>query len=251
MMGPVATPDPTVLLHGFAGTGAMWDAVRAALGPQATPQTPDLPGHGTRAEVRPVTFEACVATVLAHAPPRFVLGGYSLGGRVALHVALAAPDRVSGLVLVATTAGLPEAAARADRRAADHALADAIRRDGLEAFADRWTAQPLFAHDPPEALAAQRADIARQRPSGLAAALRGVGTGEMDSLWDRLPELAMPVIVVVGQRDAKFRKLGEQLAHAIPEARLVVVPGAGHGLPREAPVAVADAVRVVADRRSR
>ncbi len=233
----VATPDPIVLLHGFAGTGAGWDPVRARLDREAI--TPDLPGHGSAAGVRPVSFDACVATVLASAPARFALGGYSLGGRVALHVALAAPECVSRLVLVATTAGLDDPADRAARDQADRALADAIEADGLDAFAERWTAQPLFADDPPGAIAAQRADIARQTPAGLAAALRGIGTGAMASLWPRLAELTMPVQVVVGERDAKFRALGERLAAALPDATVIVVPGAGHGLPREAPAALA------------
>lgn len=242
MMGAVATPDPVVLLHGFAGTGATWDPVRACLGPATALQTPDLPGHGMLAGVRPVSFDACVDTVLACAPPRFVLGGYSLGGRVALHVALAARDRVSALVVVSTTAGIADDAERADRRTADGRLADAIQRDGLAAFSECWTAQPLFADDPPDAVTAQRAEIARQTPDGLAAALRGIGTGAMAPLWDRLPELMMPVQVVAGERDAKFRALGERLVGALPDARLVVVPGAGHGLPREAPAAVALAI---------
>ena len=243
MMGAVATPDPVVLLHGFAGTGATWDPVRRRLGPATALQTPDLPGHGTVAGVRPVSFDACVDTVLACAPPRFVLGGYSLGGRVALHVALAAAGRVSALVLVSTTAGIADDAERADRRTADGLLADAIQRDGLAAFSERWTAQPLFADDPPDAVTAQRTEIARQTPDGLAAALRGIGTGAMAPLWERLPELTMPVQVVAGERDAKFTELGDRLVAALSDARLVVVPGAGHGLPREAPGAVA---RVIA-----
>ncbi len=242
MMSAVATPDPVVLLHGFAGTGATWDPVRTRLEPAAVLQTPDLPGHGTLAGVRPVSFDACVDTVLACAPPRFVLGGYSLGGRVALHVALAAAERVRALVLVCTTAGIADDAERADRRTADGRLADAIQRDGLAAFARCWTTQPLFKHDPPHAVAAQRAEIARQTADGLAAALRGIGTGAMAPLWDRLPELTMPVQVVVGARDAKFRALGERLVTALPDAGLIVVPGAGHGLPREAPAAVARAI---------
>jgi 2-succinyl-6-hydroxy-2,4-cyclohexadiene-1-carboxylate synthase len=242
MMWPVATPDPIVLLHGFAGTGATWDGVRAALGPGAPIQTPDLRGHGAASAVRPVSFAGCVADVLAAAPPRFVLGGYSQGGRVALHVALAAPERVSSLVLVSTTAGLDDEAARAARRRADTALALRLQRDGLAPFVVEWTTQPLFAGDPPEAVAAQRADIARCTPDGLAAALRGIGTGEMEPLWDRLAGLTMPVQVLVGARDRKYVRLAERLTALLPDAALTVVPDAGHGLPREAPDAVARAI---------
>ncbi|MCW3014791.1 MAG: alpha/beta fold hydrolase [Solirubrobacterales bacterium] len=244
-MCPVATPDhpdPIVLLHGFAGTGALWDGVREALDPGRTVHTPDLRGHGTRSAVRPAGFAGCTADVLAGAPERFVLGGYSLGGRVALQVALGAPERISALVLVATTAGIRDDAERAARRDADAALALDLQRDGLAAFAVRWTTQPLFAQDPPQARAAQRADIARCTTDGLAAALRGLGTGEMPPLWDRLGELTMPVRIVVGERDAKFRTLGERLAAALPDATLIIVPGAGHGLPRETPAAVAAAL---------
>lgn len=242
MMRAVATPsapDPLVLLHGFAGTGAMWDGVRAALPPGSDVHTPDLRGHGSRSDARPVSFAGCTRDVLAAAPPRFVLGGYSLGGRVALHLALAAPERVAALVLLATTAGIDAEDERAARRRADGELALGLQRDGLAPFAVRWTTQPLFASDPPSAQAAQRADIARSTPEGLAAALRGIGTGEMRPLWDRLGELTMPAHVVVGERDAKFRALGERLAAALPDATLTSIPGAGHGLPREAPAAVA------------
>ena len=60
----------------------------------------------------------------------------------------------------------------------------------------------------------------------------------MAPLWERLGELTMPATVLVGERDAKFVALGERLAGALPGAELVVVPGAGHGLPREAPEAI-------------
>ena len=227
---------PVVALHGFAGTGAMWRAVDPEL------LAPDLPGHGAASAVRPVTFDACVEHVLAAAPERFALAGYSQGGRVALHVALAAPERVERLVLVATTAGIEDDAERAARRAADEALAAAIERDGLEAFADRWVSQPLFAGDPPEARALQREDVLRNAPAGLAAALRGIGAGAMAPLWGRLGELALPATVVVGERDAKYRAIGARLADAL-SGELVTVPGAGHGLPREAPRAVAATLR--------
>jgi 2-succinyl-6-hydroxy-2,4-cyclohexadiene-1-carboxylate synthase len=94
-------PERVVLLHGFGGTRHAWDGVAARLRPERyLPLALDLPGHGTMAGERPITFAGCVAHVLARAPARFALCGYSLGGRVALHVALAAPRRVTRLVLV-------------------------------------------------------------------------------------------------------------------------------------------------------
>jgi len=235
--------ETLVLLHGFAGTGAAWGAVEAAMQPETyRPWAPDLPGHGTAGDARPCDVAAGVDAVLAGAPARFALAGYSMGGRVALHLALRAPERVSRLVLVATTAGLADRAERAARRTADEALAGWIEAHDLDAFADRWLAQPLFAGDGPSATALARRDIARNAPAGLAASLRAAGTGAMTPVWDRLGELTMPTTVIVGERDAKFRALGERLAAALPDARSVVVPGTGHALPRTAPEALAAAL---------
>lgn len=233
-------PESLVLLHGFGGTRHAWDAVAAQLSPQRyLPLALDLPGHGDAAEqVAPISFDSCVAHVLANAPERFALCGYSLGGRVALHVALAAPERVTRLVLVSTSAGIDDGAERADRRAADRRLADELERIAFEQFIERWRTQPLFADDPPEVGELAREDQRRNRPHALAAVLRGIGTGEMTPLWDRLGELTMPVAVVVGERDAKFRALGERMAVLIPAAQLVVIPG-GHGLPLESPAGLA------------
>jgi 2-succinyl-6-hydroxy-2,4-cyclohexadiene-1-carboxylate synthase len=236
-------PETVVLLHGFAGTGRLWDPVVARLdGERYRPLAPDLRGHGAAAARRPVSFDAIVDDVLRLAAHPFTLAGYSMGGRIALHVALAAPERVRRLVLVATTAGIGDAAARAQRRAADEALAAETERGTIEAFADRWTAQPLFAGTPPEAAAVWRADILDNDPAALAAALRGVGTGSMEPLWGRLGELAMPATVLAGEHDAKFRALGERLAAGLPRGELVIVEGAGHGIPREDPAAVAAAI---------
>jgi 2-succinyl-6-hydroxy-2,4-cyclohexadiene-1-carboxylate synthase len=234
--------DDLVLLHGFAGTGHAWDPVREQLDPaRYRPLTPDLRGHGSRARLRPVSFGGCVRDVLAAAPAApFTLAGYSLGGRVALHVALAAPERVARLVLVATTAGIEHPGERAERAAADGALADRMEQMEPAAFVREWQAQPIFAGTPPVAAAAWSADLRRTAPRDLAAALRGIGTGAMAPLWGRLGELRMPCDVVVGERDAKFLALGERLASLLPDARLHVVAGAGHGIPREAPRALAE-----------
>lgn len=202
----------------------------------------DLPGHGEAGSPdAPITFDSCVAAVLDASPERFVLCGYSMGGRIALHVALAAPERVSRLVLVSCSPGIEDDAERAARRAADRRLADELESIPLDRFIERWRAQPLFAADPPEAQELARADQRRNDPRALAAAIRGIGTGEMAPLWSRLGELAMPGTVIVGERDAKFRALGARMAQQLLLGRLVVVEG-GHVLPLESPAQVAQAL---------
>jgi 2-succinyl-6-hydroxy-2,4-cyclohexadiene-1-carboxylate synthase len=236
-------PTTVVLLHGFAGTGRAWDPVVERLDRERyTPLVPDLRGHGGARDARPITFDAVVGDVLAAAPERFVLCGYSMGGRIAQHVALAAPERIERLVLVATTAGLADEAERAARRGDDERLAAFADEATIEQFADRWAAQPLFADTPPDAARIWREDMLRNDPRALAAVLRGMGTGAMEPLWERLSALTMPAKVLAGADDPKFVALARCLAAALPDAELVVVPGAGHGLPREAPEAVVAAL---------
>src|SRR5262245_55577194 len=146
-------PTTVVLLHGFAGTGRTWDPVIERLDRERyNALAPDLRDHGGAREERPVAFAAMAADVLAAAPERFVLcGGSSMGGRIALQVALAAPERIERLILAATTAGIPTPGERAARRAEDERLAAFADRATMRSFADRWMSQPLFAGTPLEA----------------------------------------------------------------------------------------------------
>lgn len=232
-----------VLLHGFAGSGRTWEGVLAHLSSERyRPLALDLPGHGSQGEIAaPIDFDGCVASVLGRSPSRFALCGYSLGGRLALHVALAAPERVSRLVLVATSPGIEDESERARRRVADRALAEEIEAGSIEWFVERWCAQPMFASDPEAVDVLARADYLRNCPGDLAAVLRGLGTGEMASLWDRLPELSMPVTVIAGDRDKKFQAIAWRMAERLPNARLETVKG-GHRLPLESPAAIVAAI---------
>jgi 2-succinyl-6-hydroxy-2,4-cyclohexadiene-1-carboxylate synthase len=232
-----------VLLHGFTQTRQSWRRTAQALQGRYRALVPDLPGHGQSAH-RTASFDGCAAYVRALAPARtFTLAGYSMGGRIALHSALTlGPEVVTRLVLVGASPGLADPGERAARRAADAALAERIEGMDIETFAREWGSQPLFADQPERVAAAAHADRLRNTPSGLAAALRGLGTGVMEPLWDRLPELAIPVTLVVGERDAKFRAVADAMLARLPNARLVVVEGAGHAVQLERPEAVADAI---------
>ena len=165
-----------------------------------------------------------------------------MGGRLALALALRRSVRVRSLVLVSASPGLADAEERAARRAADEALAERIEAVGVEAFAREWGAQPLFAGQPGAVAALAHEDRLRRTATEHAAQLRGLGTGVMPPLWERLGELAMPVTLVVGEHDAKFRALAGRMAERLPDAETVVVAGAGHAVALEAPEAVAEAI---------
>lgn len=211
-----------VLIHGFTQTGRSWGGAVA------------WPGHDVVApDVAPTgdLWATAEEVVAAGGPGTYI--GYSMGGRLCLHAALRHPELVERLIVVGATGGLDDEGERADRRAADEQLARSIERDGVDAFLERWLAQPLFA-----TLPAGRAglDSRQSDPAVLTAQLRLLGTGTQEPLWDQLSQLAMPVLCMAGQLDQKFTALAHRLAAAIgANAEVALVAGAGHAAHLEQP----------------
>jgi len=235
---------PTVLLlHGFTHTGSSWDPVVAALGERYRVLAPDIRGHGAATDLATVTLAGVIEDLGSLVPRgRFVLGGYSMGGRIALHAALAMADRVERLVLVGASPGISDPAERERRRLADERLADEIARSSIEQFAARWAREPVLAGMPAEVSSRAHADRLRNSPLGLARALRGLGTGALPSLWDRLGELDTPVRIIVGERDHKFRAIAAEMERSIARAEVIVIPEVGHAAHLEAPREVAEVI---------
>ena len=235
----MAVVTELLFLHGFTNTGASWDDVIAGLPSSFRPHAPDLRGHGSASAARPVSLETVLVELDALAPDRFTVVGYSQGGRIALHAALAMPGRVARLVLIGASPGIADPDEREQRRVADEALAAWMETVPIEEVVSRWSQTPVLADQPPAVRAAVTADRLHNTTDGLAAALRGLGTGTLPSLWDRLGEISSPVELIVGERDVKFRATAERMQTAMPDARLHVVPGAGHAAHLEDPYAVA------------
>lgn len=244
---------PLLLLHGFTGSAAGWGPLAAAWAPFFTTLSVDLPGHGrsaSPAEVAAYTMAATVADLVAvldrKGIPRAHVLGYSMGGRVALALAVAHPERIGALVLESASPGLADAGERAARVAADAALAERIEREGVPAFVDYWENLPLWAGQArlsADARAALRAGRLQNNPVGLANSLRGLGTGSQSPLWDRLGDLACPTLLVAGYDDAKFSDLARRMAEAIPNNELLLAHNAGHAVHLEQPAVFARLVR--------
>lgn len=221
-----------VLVHGFAQTQACWGEAGAALAADHEVVRVDAPGHGGSAEVR--ADLVTTAGLLADAGGTATYLGYSMGGRMVLHAALARPEAVRALVLVGATAGIDDPIEREARQVADDALAVAIETDGVEAFLDRWLALPLFAGL--DERTSFRAERSTNTAAGLASSLRLAGTGAQEPLWDRLAAIAAPTLVVAGEQDEKFTTLGRRLVEGIgPNATFADIPGAGHSAHLEQP----------------
>jgi 2-succinyl-6-hydroxy-2,4-cyclohexadiene-1-carboxylate synthase len=244
---------PLLLLHGFSGSVRAWDEVRPALAGDARLITIDLIGHGRSAapaDAGRYSLDWSTRDLLALLD-ELGLGavdvlGYSMGGRVALHLSLQAPERVRRLILESASAGIEDALERQRRIASDAELAERIERDGIAAFVAEWERLPLLALGPhvgEDVRARQTALRLLNAPIGLANSLRGMGAGQQAARWGALRDLQRPVLLVVGERDTRYRELGERMHALLPLSDFVVVPEAGHTVHLEQPAAFADLVR--------
>lgn len=231
---------PIVLVHGFTQTRRCWGPEAADLASDHEVVRVDAPGHGRSADI--LAGLRTGGRLIADQGGEATYVGYSMGARFCLHLALSNPELVRALVLIGGTAGIEDPEERASRREQDRKTAARIERDGLEAFLDAWLTQPLFAGLPPER--SFRDERLENTVAGLASSLEQAGTGVQDPSWSRLSRLAMPVLVVAGERDEKFAVLATRMAAEIGEnATLALIPEAGHAAHLEQPTAFLAALR--------
>jgi 2-succinyl-6-hydroxy-2,4-cyclohexadiene-1-carboxylate synthase len=243
-MGQHPQADPVfsiVLLHGFTQNSRCWKPFAGVLADLTGCEirAVDAPGHGDSPSLHDNANLWQTADLIAEAvgstelPTHFV--GYSMGGRMALHLALAHPTKVQSLTLIGANPGIEDDAARDDRLRADTALAERLQTIGLPTFLDEWLALPLFSALTKET--AHRTERLTNRAEGLATSLIACGTGAQENLWPRLHEIAVPLCVIAGANDQKFQTIAQRLT-----AKPVIIPDAGHSAQLEQPRATAEAV---------
>jgi 2-succinyl-6-hydroxy-2,4-cyclohexadiene-1-carboxylate synthase len=229
-----------VMLHGFGQTCRCWGPLATDLARDHEVMRLDAPGHGGSSHVR-ASLSETAALVAATAGPGGYLG-YSMGARMALHVALERPDLVHRLVLIGGTPGIEDPGDRAARHRRDRDLAQRIRQRGVDAFVHEWLEQPMFAGLP----AHVRFDDERRANTaeGLANSLELAGTGAQASLWPDLGKLDMPVLLIAGEADHHYAAVAERMARAIgANAEAVRIPDAGHAAHLEQPESFIAALR--------
>jgi 2-succinyl-6-hydroxy-2,4-cyclohexadiene-1-carboxylate synthase len=239
------TAVPLLLLHGFTGSGRSWIDHIPLFSEHCSVIIVDILGHGRSASppdpnryAMPQVAADLIALLDAWRIEQTALLGYSMGGRLALYLAYHYPERFSQLILESSSPGLASEEEQAKRRQSDEALADWIDAHGIEAFVDRWEALPLWASQ--QQLSTEiRQRLRQQRlqnnPVGLANSLRGMGTGAQPSLWEQLPALALPTLLIVGELDTKFVAINQQMGDRLANGRLHIILQAGHATHLERP----------------
>jgi pimeloyl-ACP methyl ester carboxylesterase len=225
---------PLVCLHGAGGAHNHWGYQLRGLSDIVQVYTIDLPGHGRSAPPGYDTiagYAAAVRTFMdALGLGRAALAGHSMGGAVALQVALDAPERVAGLALVGV----------GGRMRVAPAILAGLSGDRLATI--RMIVEYSYAPDAPERLR-RRAEAAYALCDP--AVYRGdyLACDAFDILA-RLGEIGCPTAVVCGTADRMTPpKYAEALHDGIPDATLTLIPGAGHMTPIERPAEVSAALR--------
>lgn len=244
--------ETIVMLHGFTGSTKTWQQVAEQL-PQYRVIAIDCIGHGQtespneyilyKMDHQLAVLEEVFATFQLN---NFTLVGYSMGGRIALSYAVKYPTRVRNLILESASPGLKTAEERKVRKEADDALANKIQLNGVASFVNAWENIPLFASQkrlPQHLQQAIRKERLHQNAQGLANSLRGIGTGMMPPLWEKLHTLEMPVTFITGALDTKFVDIAREMTRFTQNVRHLIVNDVGHAIHVENPSEFATIVK--------
>lgn len=233
-------------LHGFTGRGSDFAPFAKLCGGEW--HSPDLPGHGPN-PLLDCTPKATVDYIhqLSAVFEATTLLGYSLGARAALHHAITYPEAWDALILISPNPGIEDDTRRMARAHVDEKLAQRIEHEGAAAFIEFWQSTPMIRSQQyirPDWRETMQAARQEQTAEGLAASLRQFGQGHSRNLWPELSKITLPVLLLTGEQDLKYRAIAERMAAAMPVAQHLVIANVGHMPHLEAPEATAEAIRM-------
>ena len=243
---------PTVVfLHGFLGCRQDWDEVVDLLGDNYRFLRVDLPGHGSPfGDLPPEAYAmpGCARLIINLLDKCEIETchpvGYSMGGRLGLYLLTHHPDRFRSAVIESATAGLRTESERTARLLQEKQWIIRLREQPYDEFLHDWYAQPIFKMIDRSSERFSRMMERRQQhdQSDLALVIEQMGTGVMPSLWDKLPDINVPVLFTAGEKDEKYCDLAEKMANLCPRGKTAIIAGAGHNTHFERPEAFAEKV---------
>ncbi|GER31893.1 2-succinyl-5-enolpyruvyl-6-hydroxy-3-cyclohexene-1-carboxylate synthase [Striga asiatica] len=249
-----------VFLHGFLGSKGDWVPIMKSLSTSNRCIAIDLPGHGgskLQFNGSDLSIDMVVDTlckVLNNLTPHKVtLVGYSMGARISLYTALKCSHKVEKAVIISGSPGLIDNDAREIRKAKDDFRASTLVSNGLEFFTEAWYGEELWAslrtHPHFKMIVSSR--LQHDDLPTLGKVLSGLSIGRQPSLWEDLKHCKVPLQILVGEKDAKFRRIAREMYAKIGHENgscnysppLTEIRNAGHAVHLENPLAVITALR--------
>jgi len=234
-----------LMLHGFSGSLDDWRELHGSLNPNFNYIGIDLVGHGNSDspvivdKYSPQALSKQINDILNNLSiEQIIIVGYSMGGRAALNFAINHPNKIRGLILESTTAGIEIEKIRRERIKSDEELAEYIESHNIEEFVELWMNKEIF--NTQRRFSNEKLNNIRKKKTlnskvGLANSLRGFGTGRMRYLGNKLNQINCPVLLITGELDTKFTKINSVLKKKFPNAKHKIIKNAGHNTHIEEP----------------
>ena len=236
--------SPAILmLHGFLGNSKDWNEVTETLRKKFFCVLPDLPGHGRTMPLADsdYTMQSAAQSLLAvlnrEKIKQCFLVGYSMGGRLALYMALTYPEYFSKLILESASPGFKTEKECEARVESDGIVVNRLKTQTMHEFITNWYSHPLFDsirqdREKFEKLLKSRSE---NNAEALSKSLKLMGTGAQPPLWDVLPDLNLPTLLIVGANDNKFKSVALEMAERSAAISLATIQSAGHNAHFERP----------------
>ena len=237
--------NTVLMLHGFTGSLDDWREIHGSLNPNFNYIGIDLVGHGSSDSPTNIDKYSPQAPskqindfLINLSIEQVIICGYSMGGRAALSFAIDHPNKIMGLILESTTAGIESKKIRNERIKIDEELAVYIESHDIEEFVDLWMSKEIF--NTQRRFSNEKLKNIRKKKTlnskiGLANSLRGFGTGRMGYLGSKLNQINCPVMLITGKLDTKFTKINSVLKKKFPNAKHKIIKNAGNNTHIEEP----------------
>ena len=233
-------------LHGFTCSSLDWSEIIDGIDKKYTPILIDLIGHGKSDSPKELDFYRVDSQLKQikkitenFTDEKFILCGYSMGGRLALSFANNYPEKLTGLILESSTFGINNESEKEKRINQDSSICEFINSKSIDEFVNFWMNKDIFSSLkklPEEKYNRIIESKLKNNKTGLVNSLLGFGTGVMPSLFDRLKNIIFPVLLITGELDKKFTKINQEMVNEFPNALHSIVENVGHSAHLENPI---------------
>ncbi len=240
---------PLLWLHGFLGSACDWRSLVEEHFTEYCNILVDLPGHGKTHLPKELEYAKLLKQLKLQLSlagyHTFIPIGYSMGGRIALHLQQQFHESIPALIGLSTAPGLKTAQERQQRQNSDTELMNKLDRVGFTTFLKEWYELPLFQslYQNDKQIFWLMTTRSDNDPEQLKRSLQCLGNGALPSLWEKLPYMELPVLLISGALDQKYCEFNHEMTAQLPYAQHEILAAGDHAFHLEKPLETAHLIK--------